>query len=88
MIAAGVGVAGSTKIGKHCMIGGMTAVQGHITIVDKVNIGALCKVTKSVKSPGTYTAGTPLELMQKSLKNAVRFTQLDEIYKRLKKLEK
>jgi len=88
VIAAGVGVAGSTKIGKHCMIGGMTAVQGHITIVDKVNIGALCKVTKSVTSPGTYTAGTPLELMQKSLKNAVRFTQLDEIYRRLKKLEK
>ncbi len=87
-IAGCVGIAGSAKIGRHCIIGGAAGIQGHIEIGDRVTITGMTKVTKSIKSPGVYTSGTPFELNDKWLKNSVRFKQLDSIVRRLKSLEK
>lgn len=87
-MAGCVGIAGSTTIGKHCAIGGGAGILGHLEIVDGVTITATSLVTKSVKQPGVYSSGTPLEPSERWHKNFARFKQLDEMARRLRALEK
>jgi len=47
-MAACVGIAGSTRIGSHCAIGGAARIWGHIEIADHVNISATAEVMKSI----------------------------------------
>ena len=79
-------VAGSTTLGSYCLIGGASAFAGHLTIADKVVVSAMSMVTKSLDT-GAYSSGTGI--MESSLwrKNVVRFSQLNEISKRLRELE-
>jgi UDP-3-O-[3-hydroxymyristoyl] glucosamine N-acyltransferase len=86
-IAACVGIAGSTRIGKRCMIAGQVGIVGHIEIADDVHVTGATVVSHSIREPGTYSSGTPLETYQSWLKNAVRMRQLDEMARRLKRLE-
>lgn len=86
-IAGCVGIAGSTKIGSHCAIGGGVGVLGHLEISDHVHITAMSLVTKSIKVPGVYSSGTPLETNQRWHKNFVRFKQLDDMAQRLRAVE-
>lgn len=86
-IAACTGIAGSTKIGKNCMIGGNVGINGHIEITDKVMITGMTMVTSSLLEPGLYSSGIPVASNREWRKNAVRFKQLDEMARRLKKLE-
>lgn len=86
-IAAGTGIAGSTRIGKHCTIAGMVGIAGHLEIADNVTITAMSLVGHSIHESGVYSATLPLDTNQQWRKNAVRFKQLDEMARRLKKLE-
>lgn len=88
IMAGCVGVAGSAIIGKHCAIGGGAGIVGHLEIADGVTITGMSMVTKSLKEPGVYSSGTPLDHSEQWHKNAVRFKQLDEMARRLKQLEK
>jgi UDP-3-O-[3-hydroxymyristoyl] glucosamine N-acyltransferase len=47
-IAAGAGIAGSTRIGKGVMIGGQAGIIGHLEIGDGTQIGAQAGITKSI----------------------------------------
>lgn len=87
-IAGCVGIAGSAKIGKNCAIGGACNILGHLEIVDNVHLTATSYVTKSIKKPGVYSSGTPLEPNQQWHRNYVRFRQLDEMAKKIRELEK
>jgi UDP-3-O-[3-hydroxymyristoyl] glucosamine N-acyltransferase len=58
-MAAMCGVAGSTKIGEHCIFGGQCGVGGHITIADNTSVGGQSGVLGSVKKPGQSLFGTP-----------------------------
>lgn len=87
-IAASTAIAGSTKIGKHCRIAGMVGIVGHLTIADNVTVTGKSMVSSSIKVAGVFSSGTPLEPNQKWRKNTVRFRHLDDMAKRLKKLEK
>jgi len=87
-IAGCVGIAGSAEIGKHCAFGGGAGILGHLTIADGVTVTAMSLVTNSIREPGTYSAGTPLEPKPQWQKNYVRFKQLDDMARRLKALEK
>lgn len=87
VIAGCVGIAGSAVIGKHCGIGGGVGILGHLQIADGVQVTAMSMVTKSIKSPGVYSSGVPLQTNQDWHKNAVRYKQLDEMAKKLKELE-
>lgn len=87
-IAGSSAIAGSTKIGKHCRIAGMVGIVGHLEIADNVTITAKSLVTGSIKKAGVYSAGTPLEPNKQWRKNTVRFKYLDDMAKRLSKLEK
>ncbi|WP_339339633.1 UDP-3-O-(3-hydroxymyristoyl)glucosamine N-acyltransferase [uncultured Oceanicoccus sp.] len=86
-IAGCVAIAGSTKVGKNCTIAGGAAITGHLTIADSVHITAFTLVTKSIAKAGTYSSGTPMQENRIWRRNAVRFSQLDEIAKRLSDLE-
>jgi UDP-3-O-[3-hydroxymyristoyl] glucosamine N-acyltransferase len=87
-IAACCGVAGSTKIGANCTFAGMVGVAGHIEICDNVHFTGKTMVTRSVTEPGSYSSGVPMAPSREWRKNAVRFSQLDSIQRRLSKLEK
>lgn len=87
-MAACVGVAGSAIIGRRCTIGGAARIRGHITIADDVDIAATSLVTTSIDRPGTrFSAAMPGLEASEWRRNAARFRQLDQIARRLKKLE-
>jgi len=88
VMSNGVGVAGSTSIGKHCLIGGMTGIKDHVEITDNVIITAMSLVTKSLSKPGSYSSNTPIDDTRTWRKNSARFRQLDEMARRLHQLEK
>ncbi len=87
-IAGCVGIAGSAVIGKHCALGGGAGILGHLEIADGVTVTAMSLVTNSIKQPGVYSAGTPLEPKAQWQKNYVRFKQLDDMSRRIRALEK
>jgi len=87
-IAGCVGIAGSTTIGRQCAIGGGVGIVGHIEITDRVTVTATSFVSQSIKAPGVYSSGVPLQPTEQWHRNFARFKQLDEMARRLKSLEK
>lgn len=59
VMAAQTGVAGSTKIGRHCIIGGQVGLSGHITIADNTTLAAQTGVISSIKTGGQVFLGSP-----------------------------
>ena len=87
-IAACTAVAGSTHIGEHCAIGGCVGIVGHLEIADNVTITGMSHVSQSIPEAGVYSSGTPLETNAQWHRNFIRLKQLDDMSRRLKKLEK
>lgn len=87
-LAGCVGIAGSTRVGRHCMLGGGVGLSGHLVICDGVQITGMTLVTNSILEPGTYSSGTGAMENSQWRRNAVRFKQLDNIARRLARLEK
>jgi UDP-3-O-[3-hydroxymyristoyl] glucosamine N-acyltransferase len=81
-------VAGSAKIGRYCLIGGNAGILGHLELADRVTITAKSLVTASIREPGEYSSGTPLQDNRQWRRNAARFKHLDEYARRLSALEK
>lgn len=87
-VAAISGIAGSAKIGKRCTLAGGTKVVGHINIADGTHVAADTLVSNDIKQAGAYAGSLPMDDVKSWRKNAVRFKQLDDMAKRLKRLEK
>lgn len=87
-IAACVGIAGSSKIGRYCVFGGGSGIGGHLEIVDQVHLTGMTMVTRSLKEPGVYSSGTGVDSNRQWRKSVVRFRQLDELARRVRELEK
>ncbi|MDY0205010.1 MAG: UDP-3-O-(3-hydroxymyristoyl)glucosamine N-acyltransferase [Pseudomonas sp.] len=87
-VAACVGISGSAKIGRNCMLAGGVGLVGHIDICDGVFITGMTMVTHSITEPGAYSSGTAMQPAADWKKNAVRFRQLDQLAKRVRALEK
>jgi len=88
LMSRGVGIAGSTRIGKNCLFAGMVGVRDHVEIVDDVTVTAMSLVTKSLKKPGSYSSNTPIDETRAWRRNSTRFKQLDDMARRIRKLEK
>lgn len=86
-IAGCTAVAGSSRIGKHCTIAGGVGIVGHIELADRVHVAAMTLVTKSINEPGAYASGTGMLPVGEWKKSVARFRQLDEMARRLKRLE-
>lgn len=87
-MAANSGIAGSTTVGKNCTVAGGAGIAGHLTIADGVHVAAMALISKSITEAGAYSSVTPQMPMQEWRRNAVRFRQLDDMARRLQKLEK
>ena len=87
-MAAYSGIAGSTTIGKNCVFAGQAGAVGHITVGDGVVAMARCTLSKSTSKAGSYSSGLLMYETPVWRRNAVRFGQLDDMARRLKKLEK
>lgn len=87
-MAACVGVAGSTVIGKRCMFGGAVGVAGHISICDDVVVTGLSMVSHSITRPGVYSSGIPAEDARTWRKLVARFKRSGSYVERLTALER
>jgi len=87
-IAGCVGIAGSTTIGARCTIGGAAMIIGHLEIGDDVHVSAGTLIGKSLPNAGHYTGSFPMATHGDWLKNAAKLRHLDEMYRRLRELEK
>lgn len=88
VVAGCTGIAGSTVIGRRCMIGGQVGFVGHLSIADDVVITGRSMVTASIDEPGVYSGGLPLDEAGRWRRNSARFRQLDELARRIARLEK
>jgi UDP-3-O-[3-hydroxymyristoyl] glucosamine N-acyltransferase len=88
IMAAMSGVAGSTKVGKRCMIGGGAVMTNSLTVCDDVAVTFRSIVTRSIDLPGTYSGHLPAEEAGLWRKNAARFRKLDVLAERLIRAER
>ena len=87
VMAAQVGIAGSTKVGEWCMFGGQTGIAGHIHIGDRVVFGAQSGVPSSVKSDQRLIGTPPME-EKPYFKSQAIFRKLPDMYFELNALRK
>jgi UDP-3-O-[3-hydroxymyristoyl] glucosamine N-acyltransferase len=86
-IAACVGIAGSTNVGKRCTIGGAAMFVGHIEICDDVFISGGTLVAKSIATPGRYTGHYPMDTHREWERNAALVRNLGDLRERIRHLE-
>ncbi|WP_312317424.1 UDP-3-O-(3-hydroxymyristoyl)glucosamine N-acyltransferase [Atlantibacter hermannii] len=87
-VAGGVIMAGSLKIGRYCMIGGASVINGHMEICDKVTVTGMGMVMRPISEPGVYSSGIPLQPNKVWRKTAALVMNIDEMNKRLKAVER
>ncbi len=86
-IAACVGIAGSTRIGKRCMIGGGAAFSGQLTIGDDIVIAGFGQVTHSIATPGMYSNVLPVEEARLWRRILARLKRIEQLATRVGRLE-
>ncbi len=88
-MAAKAGVAGSTRIGRYCLLGGGCGVQGHIEIADRVTIAARSTAYYSIMEAGsTWTSLIPAQPLTEWQRNLSRLRKLDQLARKVFKLER
>ena len=87
-IAGCVGIAGSVVIGRRCTLAGAARVADNVSIVDDVHLTVSTMVTASISRPGSYSSGMPQMASRDWWRNVARFRRLDDVVRRLRRLEK
>ena len=90
VICGCVGMVGSTVVGRNCMIGGAVGMAGDgpIRLTDGVMVSAMTHVSRSIEEPGLYSGGVLHDKSARWKRNALRFGEIDQLAKRLARLEK
>lgn len=81
-------LAGSTRIGRYCVIGGGVGITGHLSIVDGVTVSAMSMVTQSIERPGLYSSGTLLQESTQWKRNVVSLGKLAELSRTVRNIER
>jgi UDP-3-O-[3-hydroxymyristoyl] glucosamine N-acyltransferase len=87
VVAGCVGISGSTVIGRRCMLAGMVGIAGHIEICDDVVLTGRTSVFNSIRKPGVYSGALPADEARSFRRNSGRFQRLDELVRRVRRLE-
>ena len=87
VMAAQSGIAGSTKVGRWCMVGGQAGISGHIKIGDQVKVGGHSGVTNNVQD-GKSMMGYPAFEHAQFARASVIFKKLPEMYREMDTLKK
>jgi len=85
ILAAQVGVSGSTHLGRNVMLAGQAGLVGHILIGDNAKVGAQGGVTKSIP-PNTAVSGYPAREHSLARKIYALIARLPELFKEVKAL--
>lgn len=86
LLAAQVGIAGSTTIGESVVLGGQVGVAGHVTIGAGASAVGQSGITNSVPA-GTFVSGYPAIDNRDWLKSSVIFRRLPGLRKKIADLE-
>jgi UDP-3-O-[3-hydroxymyristoyl] glucosamine N-acyltransferase len=87
-LAACVAIAGSTVLGKRCVLGGLVGLTGHITLCDDVVVLGTSFISHSISKPGVYSSALPSEEASVWRRIVGRIKRLDSMAKRLRAVEK
>lgn len=87
VMAAQVGLAGSTKVGKNCKFGGQVGLAGHLSIGDNVFIGAQSGVAKSVAG-NQIILGSPAIEIKEAIKAITIYKNLPKLREEVIQLQK
>ncbi len=87
LLAAQVGIAGSTVVGDDVVLAGQVGVNGHVTIGKGVRATGQTGITNSVP-PGSFVSGLPAIENRAWRKAASSFAQLPALRKRVAALER
>lgn len=88
-MAGRAGAAGSTTVGKYCMLGGHSGIAGHVKVADRTTIAADCIVHRDITEPGTtWSAQLKAQPILKWQRIQGRLLKLDELAKKVQNLEK
>ena len=85
-MAAQVGIAGSTHIGKRVVMGGQVGSVGHVEIGDDTILGAKTGVSKSISGGAWW--GVPAVPLHDAKQQIVWLRNLGKFIARLRELEK
>jgi UDP-3-O-[3-hydroxymyristoyl] glucosamine N-acyltransferase len=86
LLAAQVGIAGSTVVEDDVMVAGQSGVTGHVRVGARAKIGAKSAVLQSVDA-GSFVTGHPAFDHTDWRKASVVFRQLPALKKRVEELE-
>jgi UDP-3-O-[3-hydroxymyristoyl] glucosamine N-acyltransferase len=87
-LAACVAIAGSSVLGKRCILGGKVGLTGHITLCDDVVVLGTSFISHSITKPGVYSSALPSEEAGTWRRIVGRIKRLDPMAKRLRAVEK
>lgn len=87
VMAAQVGIAGSTTIGDQCMFGGQVGVVGHIHVANGSKIGAQSAIPNDIKEENKNWLGSPIQPIRENIKSLMVFKGLPDLVRRIKQLE-
>ena len=88
VMSAQAGLAGSTKIGSWCMVGGQAGFSGHIHVADRTFVGAQCGVIKSTKGGGESLIGSPAMDPKMFFKAKAIYSKLPDMYRQIAQLQR
>lgn len=88
VMAAQVGIAGSSKIGENCQLGGQTGIAGHISLADGTRTQAQSGLASTVKEPGKALFGAPAIDYNDYVRAYIVFKQLPDLQKKVRELER
>jgi UDP-3-O-[3-hydroxymyristoyl] glucosamine N-acyltransferase len=87
-LAACAAIAGSSTLGKRCILGGMVGITGHVTLCDDVIVLGTSFISRSIAKPGVYSSALPSEEAGIWRRIVGRVKRIDSIAKRLSALER
>jgi UDP-3-O-[3-hydroxymyristoyl] glucosamine N-acyltransferase len=87
ILVAQVGIAGSSRLGRHVVLGGKVGIRDHVELGDGVQAAAYCGVSKSF-GPGTVINGIPAVENREYLRQQARVRKLGEVLDQLRDLDR
>lgn len=86
IIVAQCGIAGSSTTGNYVVMGGQSAVAGHLSIADGTMIAGKSGVSKTITKAGKY-GGVPCMMISDYNRNSVHLRNIENYVDRIKALE-
>jgi UDP-3-O-[3-hydroxymyristoyl] glucosamine N-acyltransferase len=86
IIVSQTGIAGSTKTGRHVVMGGQVGIVGHVEIADNTIIASRGGVSKDITISGKYN-GTPVMPLADFNRQQVHLRKIVDYVKKIQELE-